>query len=110
LSLLLSPIATELPETLNAIIWIRQGKVRLALANISGAMMIQATVPTAFGLFWTPWTLDQPLVIAGAVTLLSVSILFVAFWRGWITRQYLAAMALFYVAFAALTVATAASR
>src|SRR5258708_27870025 len=50
-ALLLSPIATELPETMNAIIWIRQGKHRLALANISGAMMIQATIPTALGLF-----------------------------------------------------------
>ena len=53
LALLLSPIATELPETMNAIIWVRQGKHRLALANISGAMMIQATVPSAFGLFYT---------------------------------------------------------
>ncbi len=49
-ALLLSPIATEMPETMNAIIWVRQGKERLALANISGAMMIQATVPTAVGL------------------------------------------------------------
>ena len=103
LSLLISPIATELPETLNAVIWIRQGKVRLALANISGAMMIQATVPTAFGLFATPWVLDQALVLAGAVTLMSVSILFFAFWRGWITRTYLALMSLAYVAFAAIT-------
>jgi cation:H+ antiporter len=103
LSLLISPIATELPETLNAVIWIRQGKVRLALANISGAMMIQATVPTAFGLFATPWVLDPALILAGAVTLLSVSILFFAFWRGWITRTYLALMSLAYVAFAALT-------
>jgi cation:H+ antiporter len=104
LSLLISPIATELPETLNAIIWIRQGKVRLALANISGAMMIQATVPTAFGLFSTPWMLDPALVVAGAITLLSVSVLFFAFWRGWITRTCLALMSLFYVAFAALMV------
>jgi cation:H+ antiporter len=103
LSLLVSPIATELPETLNAVIWIRQGKVRLALANISGAMMIQATVPTAFGLFATPWVLDPALILAGAVTLLSVSILFFAFWRGWITRTYLALMSLAYVAFAAVT-------
>jgi cation:H+ antiporter len=102
LSLLVSPIATELPETLNAIIWVRQGKVRLALANISGAMMIQATVPTAFGLFWSPWRLDRPLVVAGAVTLLSVVILFIAFRHGWITRTRLASMALFYAAFALL--------
>jgi len=103
LSLLVSPVATELPETLNAVIWIRQGKVRLALANISGAMMIQATVPTAFGLFSTPWMLDPALVVAGATTLVSVSVLFFAFWRGWIKRAYLAAMSLFYVAFAVLT-------
>jgi cation:H+ antiporter len=105
LSLLISPIATELPETLNAIIWIRQGKVRLALANISGAMMIQATVPTAFGLFATPWILNPALLVAGLITLLSVSVLFLAFWRGWITRTYLALMSLFYVAFAVITVA-----
>jgi len=36
-ALLLSPVATELPETMNALIWVRQGKERLALANISGA-------------------------------------------------------------------------
>jgi cation:H+ antiporter len=105
LSLLISPIATELPETLNAIIWIRQGKVRLALANISGAMMIQATIPTAFGLFSTPWMLDPALVVAGSITLLSVSLLFIAFWRGWITRAWLTAMSLFYLLFAGVTVA-----
>jgi cation:H+ antiporter len=105
LSLLISPIATELPETLNAIIWIRQGKVRLALANISGAMMIQATVPTAFGLLFTRWMLDPSVIVACIVTLLSVSVLFFAFWRGWITRLYLAAMSLFYVAFAGVLIA-----
>jgi len=48
-ALLLSPIATELPETMNALIWVRQGKTHLALANISGAMMIQATIRPASG-------------------------------------------------------------
>ena len=48
-ALLLSPIATELPEIMNAIIWVRPGKTPLALANISGAMMIQATVPSGLG-------------------------------------------------------------
>src|SRR5664280_2370659 len=48
-ALLLSPIANELPETVNAIIWGRQGKTQLALVNISGAMMIQATVPQRLG-------------------------------------------------------------
>lgn len=35
LALILSPIATELPETMNSIIWVRQGKHLLALANIA---------------------------------------------------------------------------
>jgi cation:H+ antiporter len=104
LALLLSPIATELPETLNAVIWIRQGKVRLALANISGAMMIQATVPTAFGLFFTPWILDRSLLIAGGVTAGAIVILLLAFRRGHASRGLLAAMALGYAAFAALLI------
>lgn len=105
LALLLSPIATELPETLNAIIWVRQGKYRLALANISGAMMIQATVPTALGLFFTPWLLDQSLILGAAVTMLAVGAMFLAFRRGMISRILLASMALFYVAFAILLLA-----
>lgn len=64
-ALLLSPIATELPEIMNAIIWVRQGKVNLALANISGAMMIQATVPSAIGVGFTAWKFDTPLIMAG---------------------------------------------
>ncbi len=101
LALLISPIATELPETLNAIIWIRQGKVRLALANISGAMMIQATIPTAFGLFFTPWLLDRSLVLAGAVTAVAIALLFVGFRTGRMSRGFLAAMALGYGLFVA---------
>jgi cation:H+ antiporter len=100
LAVLLSPIATELPETMNAVIWVRQRKHRLALANISGAMMIQATVPTAFGLFWTPWRLDPPLILAGAVTLLAVAVMFICFRFKVISRGLLAAMALFYGLFA----------
>jgi cation:H+ antiporter len=104
LALLLSPIATELPETMNAIIWVRQGKHRLALANISGAMMIQATVPTAFGLFYTPWMLDPPLILGAGVTAVAVAVLFLAFRSGRISRGFLACMGLFYAAFAGLLV------
>ncbi len=105
LALLLSPIATELPETLNAIIWVRQGKHRLALANISGAMMIQATVPTALGLFFTPWILERSLLVGAGVTATAVAAMFLAFRRGMISRWFLAAMAGFYVLFALLVIA-----
>jgi cation:H+ antiporter len=100
-ALLFSPIATELPETMNAIIWVRQGKHRLALANISGAMMIQATVPTALGLFFTPWLFDESLIVAAGITIAAIVVMFTAFHRGITSRKLLASMALFYVVFAA---------
>jgi cation:H+ antiporter len=99
-ALLLSPIATELPETMNAIIWIRQGKHRLALANISGSMMIQATIPTALGLFFTPWLFDGALALAAAITASSVLGLLMLLRRNALTPVRLSLFALFYLAFA----------
>ena len=47
-ALLVAPIATELPEALNSsVIWARRGKDVLALGNITGAMVFQATFPVS---------------------------------------------------------------
>jgi cation:H+ antiporter len=99
-ALLLSPIATELPETMNAIIWVRQGKTHLALANISGAMMIQATVPSALGIFFTPWKFDTPLILSGVATTAAVIYLLTLLRWGRLTPWRLTAAAGFYAAFA----------
>jgi cation:H+ antiporter len=104
-ALLLSPIATELPETMNAIIWVRQGKAELALANISGSMMIQATVPSALGLFFTPWLFDVPLVLAGVATFAAVAYLLALLRTGRLSPGRLAGATFFYVAFAVALVA-----
>jgi cation:H+ antiporter len=98
-ALLLSPIATELPETMNAIIWIRQGKHRLALANISGAMMIQATIPTALGLFFTPWLFDGALALAAGITAFAIMGLMILLRRNALTPIRLALFAIFYLIF-----------
>jgi cation:H+ antiporter len=100
-ALLLSPIATELPEMMNALIWVRQGRERLALANISGAMMIQATVPTAFGLFFTPWHLDPALLLSAGVTAAAVLYLFIAFRGGLMSGARLAQVGWLYPVFGA---------
>jgi cation:H+ antiporter len=76
-ALLLSPVATELPEIMNAVIWVRQGKTALALANVSGAMMIQATVPSGLGLLFTPWHFDTALLISGAATVAAIGYLLI---------------------------------
>lgn len=93
-------MATELPETMNAIIWIRQGKAKLAFANISGAMMIQATVPSAFGIFFTPWLFNRNLLLAGATTSGAVMALLVLLKLRRLTPLRLMSLIGFYVAFA----------
>ena len=98
-ALVLSPIATELPETMNAIIWIRQGKFRLALGNISGSMMIQATVPTALGLFFTPWLFDHALALAGLLTAMAIAGLLILLRRNLLSPVRMSLFVLFYVAF-----------
>jgi len=98
-ALLLSPVATELPETMNALIWVRQGRERLALANISGAMMIQATVPSALGLFFTPWLFDHSLLAAGVITGIAVMVLWALFHRGQVKSGPLIRVGLLYAVF-----------
>lgn len=99
-SLLLSPLATELPEILNAVIWVRQGKEALALGNISGSMMIQATIPSALGIYFTPWLFDKHLMIAGIITLISIIYLLVTLKRNKLSPHRLLYAGLFYLIFA----------
>jgi cation:H+ antiporter len=77
LSLILSPLATELPEKYNAVVWIRQGKDNLALANITGAMVFQSCIPVALGLAFTPWHLSPPELLGGAIAIFSGALLYV---------------------------------
>jgi cation:H+ antiporter len=59
LSLLIAPIATELPEKFNSILWVRQSKDTLALGNLTGAMVFQSAIPAAFGMVFSEWVLTQ---------------------------------------------------
>jgi cation:H+ antiporter len=77
LSLLVIPIATELPEKLNSILWIRRGRDTLAVGNITGAMVFQGTLLPAIGILLTPWqprveVLGGVLITLGAATWLRV--------------------------------------
>lgn len=71
IALVLAPLATELPEKFNSIIWVRQDKDVLALGNITGAMVFQSTIPVTLGLVFTPWTLNSISIFAVAIALVS---------------------------------------
>ena len=69
LSLVLAPLATELPEKANSFFWVRDGKDSLALGNIAGAMVFQSAIPIAFGLVFTEWDLESFALISGGLGL-----------------------------------------
>lgn len=73
LSLMIVPIATELPEKVNSILWIRKHKDTLAFGNITGAMVFQGTLLPAIGILLTPWA-PQKEVLAGVLVTLIAAI------------------------------------
>lgn len=77
LSLMIVPIATELPEKVNSILWIRKHKDTLAFGNISGAMVFQGTLLPAIGISLTPWLPVKEVLAGVAITLIA------AFWLRW---------------------------
>ncbi len=78
LSLVLAPLATELPEKANSFLWVRDSKDELAIGNITGAMAFQSTVPIALGLVFTDWALDEAPVAAGVLAVVGGLL---ALWR-----------------------------
>jgi cation:H+ antiporter len=80
ISLLITPVATELPEKFNSVLWMRRKKDTLALGNITGAMVFQSTFPVAVGLIFTDWRLwgggDWHAAVAAGVALFSGLILY----------------------------------
>ncbi|MCG6550858.1 MAG: hypothetical protein L7F77_00915 [Candidatus Magnetominusculus sp. LBB02] len=74
LSLIIAPVATELPEKYNSITWTIKGQDTLAMANITGAMIFQSTIPVSIGLLFTHWTLGHTelLNIVAAITMAAV--------------------------------------
>jgi cation:H+ antiporter len=68
LALIVAPMATELPEAVNGVLWARRGKDGLALGNITGALVFQATVPTVIGLVFASshWVLTAQTAVAFA--------------------------------------------
>jgi cation:H+ antiporter len=75
-ALLIAPVATELPEKFNSVIWIARNKDTLALGNITGAMVFQSTFPVSIGLLLTEWRLPFGALLSGLLALFSGLVLY----------------------------------
>lgn len=76
LSIIITPIATELPEKFNSIIWVKEGKDTLAMGNITGAMVFQGSIIPTIGILMTPWSISTLAAISAALALLSSIIIY----------------------------------
>ncbi|MBI2941880.1 MAG: sodium:calcium antiporter [Chloroflexi bacterium] len=108
-SLLVTPLATELPEKVNCVLWLRQGKDTLALGNITGAMVYQACVLPAIGILLTPWILTTPALVAASLGLISAGAAYIQIRvRGNLHYRHLIGMGLLYLGFAGYAIGLAA--
>jgi len=114
LALVIAPIATELPEKFNSIIWVRQSKDTLALGNITGAMVFQSTIPTVVGLVlaadtWVVAEGSYTAFASAAIALIATAIIFIpARRRGGLEARHLLIGGLFYLGYLAFVVALVA--
>ncbi|MBO8128579.1 MAG: sodium:calcium antiporter [Peptococcaceae bacterium] len=105
-ALLIAPIATEMPEKFNSVIWIGENKDSLALGNITGAMAFQGSLIPALGMVLTPWKLTPGAFWSAAMAWVSVLIAYLFFRQ----KRYLSSKLLiisggtFYVIFIILVV------
>ncbi len=82
LALIVIPVATELPETLNSVLWVRSGDDHLAFGNVAGSAAFQSCVLGFIGLTFTPWRPDFNGVLGGLLTLATAAYLFILLRRG----------------------------
>jgi cation:H+ antiporter len=100
LSLIVVPLATELPEKFNSVLWVRRSKDTLAMGNITGAMVFQSTLPVAFGMAFTEWRIGPesiPAFLQAALAIIASSFLFFSIaYRGRLTARALVLSGLWY--------------
>ena len=77
LSLILAPIATELPECFNSAIWITSSKDSLSISNITGALVFQSCIPAAIGISLTPWQFNTPAFLSVVLVYSSLLMVYV---------------------------------
>lgn len=105
LAFLIAPVATELPEKFNSVLWYLRGKDTLALGNITGAMVFQSTFPVSIGIIFTDWEL-APINIASMFFAIIAIFLIYAEMRAFKELSYksLLLSGLFYFLYIALVV------
>ncbi|QGT99014.1 Sodium/calcium exchanger membrane region [Candidatus Syntrophocurvum alkaliphilum] len=100
IAIIIAPVATELPEKFNSLIWISREKDTLALGNLTGAMVFQSSLIPAVGIFLTPWQLGLGPILAALIALVSGIVLYFELrFKRYISLKMLLICGIFYAIF-----------
>jgi cation:H+ antiporter len=106
LALVIVPVATELPETLNSVLWVRTNDDMLAFGNVAGSAAFQSCILAAIGIVFTTWQPGSAGLISATLTLVTAVFLLALLWRGQARGALLALAALPWVVYVVAQVAT----
>jgi cation:H+ antiporter len=82
LALVIVPVATELPETLNSVLWVRSNDDMLAFGNVAGSATFQSCVLASIGVVFTTWNPGAGGLISAGLTVATAAFLLTMLWRG----------------------------
>jgi cation:H+ antiporter len=104
LSLIIAPIATELPEKFNSVIWLRRNKDTLAIGNVTGAMVFQSAVLPSIGILTGHWHFVSGSLTPIALTYASAGLVYLSLlYRKKLNAYVLMLGGLFYLIFLGTT-------
>jgi len=106
LALVVIPLATELPETLNSVLWVRSRDDGLAFGNVAGSATFQSCVLAFIGVVFTTWQPGPTGLISAGLTIATAAALLALLWRGRARGSRLALAALPWVGYVIAQVAT----
>ena len=98
LSLTIIPIATELPEKVNSILWLHKDKDTLAMSNITGALVFQGSLLPMVGILATNWSLKQNAILINiSITLIAALWIYINACRGKLRVWHFAVNGMLYI-------------
>ena len=106
LALVIVPVATELPETLNSVLWVRTNDDMLAFGNVAGSATFQSCVLAAIGVVFTTWHPGAAGLISATLTLVTAAFLLALLWKGQARGSLLILAIVPWVAYVVAEVAT----
>ena len=109
LALIAIPLATEFPETLNSVLWVRSGADSLAFGNVAGSAAFQSCILGFIALSFTPWRLPTIAIISAVLTICTGVYLLLILRNGYSKGIYLLLAALPWVSFVTLELSLNAS-